>query len=198
MRDPLSRCLASLHDKQPPRSRSALSKNQSTQFGGLCVLAAFNTLGVVAGVAIAPTAATGPTLGAAQKETGATMHAKGSFSVKLTPQTVDPILGRLTVAKELHGDLEGTTTGEMLTAMTTVKDSAGYVAIERVTGMLHGRRGTFILQHHATMDRGAQHLTIEVVPDSGTEQLSGISGSMSITIDKDGKHLYELDYTIKN
>jgi len=151
-----------------------------------------------AGIAISVAAATGLALGAAQKETVATMHAKGSFSVKLTPQTVDPILGRMTVAKELHGDLEGTSSGEMLTAMTTVKDSAGYVAIERVTGTLHGRRGTFILQHHATMDRGAQHLTIEVVPDSGTEQLAGIIGTMSITIDKDGKHFYELDYAIKN
>jgi hypothetical protein len=84
-----------------------------------------------AGIAIALVVAPGMTLGAAQKETIATMHAKGSFSVKLTPQTTDPILGRMTVAKELHGDLEGTSTGEMLTAMTTVKDSAGYVAIER-------------------------------------------------------------------
>lgn len=133
---------------------------------------------------------------AAQKGTVAAMHARGAFEVKLTPQTTDPMLGRMTVAKTLHGDLEGTSSGEMLTAMTAVKDSAGYVAIERVTGVLQGRRGSFVLQHHATMSRGAQHLTIEVVPDSGTEQLTGIAGAMTITIDKDGKHFYEFEYTL--
>lgn len=135
-------------------------------------------------------------LGAMQKDDAVTMHARGAFEVKLTPQSTDPALGRMTVAKQLHGDLEGTSAGEMLTAMTSVKDSAGYVAVERVSGALHGRRGTFVLQHNATMTRGAQQLTIVVVPDSGTDQLSGIAGTMSITIDKDGKHFYDLEYTM--
>ena len=127
-------------------------------------------------------------------------HARGSFEVKLTPQSTDPVMGRMTIAKQLHGDLEGTSTGEMLTAMTSVKDSAGYVAVEKFTGTLSGRSGSFILQHHATMARGAQHLAIEVVPDSGTDQLTGIQGTMSITIDKEGRHFYDLAYqiTIKN
>ena len=125
------------------------------------------------------------------------MHATGTFDVKLTPQPTDPMMGRMTIAKELHGDLEGTSAGEMLTAMTSVKGSAGYVAVEKFTGTLSGRRGSFILQHHATMARGAQHLAIEVVPDSGTDQLTGISGTMSITIGSDGKHFYDLAYEIR-
>ena len=124
------------------------------------------------------------------------MHARGEFDVKLTPQNADPVLGRMTIAKQLRGDLQGTSAGDMLTAMTGVKDSAGYVAIERVTATLHGRRGTFILQHHATMNRGEQHLTIEIVPDSGTDQLAGIAGTMTIAIDTGGKHFYELEYTL--
>jgi hypothetical protein len=124
------------------------------------------------------------------------LNARGTFEVKITPQSTDPVIGRMTIAKTLHGDLEGTSTGEMLTAMTAVKDSAGYVAEERVTGTLQGRSGTFILQHHATMARGEQHLSIEVVPDSGTGELTGIAGTMSITIDKDGKHFYQFEYTL--
>jgi hypothetical protein len=125
------------------------------------------------------------------------MHARGTFDVKLTPQSTDPVMGRMTIAKQLHGDLEGTSAGEMLTAMTSVKDSAGYVAVEKFTGTLGGRRGSFILQHHATMARGAQHLSIEVVPDSGTDQMVGIAGTMSITIDADGKHFYDFEYTLR-
>jgi hypothetical protein len=133
---------------------------------------------------------------AAMAQEPPSMHARGTFDVKLTPQSTDPVMGRMTIAKQLHGDLEGTSAGEMLTAMTSVKDSAGYVAVEKVTGTLGGRRGSFILQHHATMARGAQHLAIEVVPDSGTEQLTGISGTMSISIDAAGKHFYDFDYRL--
>jgi len=122
------------------------------------------------------------------------MHARGTFDVTLTPQSTDPVMGRMTIAKQLRGDLEGTSAGEMLTAMTGVKGSAGYVAVEKFTGTLSGRHGSFILQHHATMARGAQHLSIEVVPDSGTDQLTGITGTMSITIDKDGRHFYDFAY----
>jgi hypothetical protein len=137
-------------------------------------------------------------VGAGQKDAVVTMHARGAFDVKITPATTDPVLGRMSVAKVLHGDLEGTSAGEMLTAGTSVKDSAAYVAVERVTGTLQGRRGTFILQHMGTMTRGAQQLTILVVPDSGTDQLTGIAGSMKIIIDKDGKHFYDFDYTLPN
>jgi len=101
----------------------------------------------------------------------------------------------LSIDKQFHGDIEGTSKGEMLTGMTTVKNSAGYVAIERVTGTLHGRSGSFILQHSGTMNKGAQTLVVTVVPDSGTGQLEGLAGALSIIIEG-GKHSYELDYTL--
>jgi hypothetical protein len=97
--------------------------------------------------------------------------------------------------KQFHGDLEGTSRGQMLTAMTDVKGSAGYVAVERVSGTLRGRAGTFALQHNGTMTRGAPSLTITVVPDSGTDELAGLSGRMTIIL-TDGKHSYELEYAL--
>ena len=128
-------------------------------------------------------------------------HAKGTFEVKITPQKPDnPVaesanLGRMSIDKKFSGDLEATSKGEMLSAMTEVKGSAGYVAIERVSGTLHGRSGTFVLQHNGTMTRGAPELSITVVPDSGTSQLVGLAGKMTIKI-VDGKHFYEFDYTL--
>lgn len=124
-------------------------------------------------------------------------HAAGTFEVKLAPQADDgdPTLGRLSLDKQFHGDLEGTSRGQMLTAGTDVEGSAGYVAIERVRGTLHGRRGTFALQHSGTMTRGAPSLTIHVVPDSGTEELAGLSGNMSITI-AEGRHSYDFEYAL--
>jgi uncharacterized protein DUF3224 len=126
-------------------------------------------------------------------------HASGTFEVKVVPQTddknADAALGRMTIDKQFHGDLEGTSKGQMLTGMTDVKGSAGYVAIEKVSGTLKGRTGTFILQHTGTMNRGEPHLTITVVPDSGTGQLAGLAGSLTIKID-DGKHSYEFEYTL--
>lgn len=129
-----------------------------------------------------------------------TTHANGTFEVKLTPQAsddkaADASLGRMSIDKQFHGDLEATSTGQMLTAGTAVKGSAGYVAIERVGGTLHGRSGTFVLQHTGTMTRGAPQLTITVVPDSGTGQLVGLAGKMTINI-ADGKHSYEFEYTL--
>jgi hypothetical protein len=126
--------------------------------------------------------------------------ARGTFEVKLTPQPSDRLpedaaLGRIWLDKQFHGDLEATSRGQMLTAMTDVKGSAGYVAIERVSGTLRGRAGTFVLQHTGTMTRGAPSLTITVVPDSGTEELAGLSGRMNIII-TDGKHSYELAYAL--
>jgi len=124
-------------------------------------------------------------------------HAAGTFDVKLAPQAdeADATLGRLSIDKQFHGDLDGTSRGQMLTAGTDVEGSAGYVAMERVRGALHGRRGTFALQHSGTMTRGAPSLTIRVVPDSGTEELAGLSGSMSITI-AEGRHSYDFEYAL--
>jgi hypothetical protein len=120
--------------------------------------------------------------------------------VKVTPQASDDkgegaILGRMSIDKQFHGDLEATSKGEMLTAGTAVKGSAGYVAIEHVRGALRGRTGTFSLQHSGSMSRGAPQLTITVVPDSGTGQLVGLAGNMAIII-ADGKHSYEFEYTL--
>jgi hypothetical protein len=133
-----------------------------------------------------------------QKEKTMKTQASGTFDVQLKPQddkSADAIVGRLLIDKQFHGDLEGTSRGQMLTAMTAVKDSAGYVAIERVSGTLHGRKGTFALQHTGLMTRGEPQLTIIVVPDSGTEELTGIAGKMTIKI-AEGKHSYDFEYTL--
>jgi hypothetical protein len=128
-------------------------------------------------------------------------HAKGTFEVKLTPQKPDnkeaegASVGRMSIDKKFSGDLEATSQGEMLAAMTAVKGSAGYVAIERVSGTLHGRSGTFVLQHSGTMTRGMPQLSVSVVPDSGTEALTGLTGRMTIKIDG-GSHFYEFDYIL--
>ena len=129
-----------------------------------------------------------------------TTRATGTFEVKINPLTAyddaeGSPLGRLSIDKQFRGDIEGTSKGEMLTGMTNVKNSAGYVAIERVTGTLHGHTGSFILQHSGTMNKGAQTLVVTVVPDSGTGQLEGLAGVLSIIIEG-GKHSYELDYTL--
>jgi Protein of unknown function (DUF3224) len=134
------------------------------------------------------------------KERTVNYRAAGAFDVKLGPlatedKTEGTLLGRLSIDKQYHGDLEAIARGEMLTAGTAVKNSAGYVAIEGVSGTLHGRKGTFVLQHNGTMTRGEPSLTITVVPDSGTGELAGIEGSMTITI-VDRKHSYELNYTL--
>jgi hypothetical protein len=136
----------------------------------------------------------------AQKGAVVTTHATGTFDVKLTPQpsedkSDDATLGRMTIEKQIHGDLEATSKGQMLTAGTPVKGSAGYVAVERVSGTLHGRTSTFILQHTGTMNRGALQLSITVVPDSGTGRLTGLTGKMGIQI-ADGKHSYDFAYTL--
>lgn len=125
------------------------------------------------------------------------MLAKGTFEVKLAPQAdADPTVGRMSIDKELAGDIVGTSKGMMLASMSAIPNSAGYVAIEKVTGTLHGKRGTFVLQHNATMDRGAQSLNVIVIPDSGTDELAGITGTFKIIIEGK-KHFYEFEYTIK-
>ena len=124
------------------------------------------------------------------------MHASGSFDVKLTPQT-DQAPARMLLDKHFHGDLQGTSKGQMLAAMTEVKDSAGYVAIEQVTGSMGRRSGSFALQHFGVMNRGRQELIVRVVPDSGTGDLLGLSGTMTIDT-SGGKHDYEFEYTLGN
>lgn len=126
------------------------------------------------------------------------IRASGTFEVKMTPQSMaheGSSLGRMSLDKQFHGDLEATSKGEMLSALTSTEGSAGYVAIEQVSGTLQGRTGTFVLQHSGTMTRGEPQLTITVVPDSGTGQLVGLAGKMMINI-ADGKHSYEFEYTL--
>ena len=129
-----------------------------------------------------------------------TTRATGTFDVKLNPlvpyeNAEGAMLGRMSIDKQFHGDLEATSKGEMLIGGTSIKGSAGYVAIERVTGTLNGRSGAFALQHSGTMTRGAPQLSVTVVPDSGTGQLVGLAGRMSIDI-ADGKHSYDFEYTL--
>jgi Protein of unknown function (DUF3224) len=137
-----------------------------------------------------------------QENAHMTQQARGPFEVKVTPQKPDSEvaqasnLGRFTIDKVFHGDLEATSTGEMIGAQTEVKGSAGYVAMERVTGILKGRKGTFVLQHSGTMTRGLPEMSVTVVPDSGTGELKGLAGKMNIIIAPDGKHSYEFEYSM--
>jgi hypothetical protein len=129
------------------------------------------------------------------------MHASGTFEVRVNVQKADnkeaesAKLGRMSLDKQFHGDLEATSAGEMLSVETEVAGSAGYVAMERVNGALHGRMGTFALQHSGTMTRGEPQLSVTVVPDSGTGELVGITGTMTIKI-VERKHFYEFEYTL--
>ncbi|MDP1860146.1 MAG: DUF3224 domain-containing protein [Gemmatimonadaceae bacterium] len=130
-----------------------------------------------------------------------TTRASGTFEVKMTPQSADDgstaaTIARLSLEKHFHGDLNASSKGTMLAASTGVPNSAGYVALEWVRGSLAGRKGTFVLQHSGTMNRGAPQLVISVVPDSGTEELVGLLGTMVILV-ADGKHSYEFEYGIE-
>lgn len=149
-----------------------------------------------------------PTLTAAQashtqtaaKDGPVSMHAEGTFDVKNAPLPADEALtgtaiGRYGLDKQFHGDLEATSKGEMLGAGNPATGTAGYVAIEQVTGALHGRSGSFALQHFGTMVDNKFELTVKVVPGTGTSDLSGISGIMTIKI-VNGKHSYQFDYTL--
>jgi hypothetical protein len=126
--------------------------------------------------------------------------AKGTFVVSLHPMSFEnegsePQLGRMSVDKQISGDLVATTMGQMLSALTTVNGSAGYVALERVTGALAGKHGSFVLQHSGTMNGGEPSLSVTVVPDSGTGELTGIAGGFMINILK-GAHFYEFTYSL--
>jgi hypothetical protein len=131
------------------------------------------------------------------KENGM-LHAAGQFDVKLTPQAPAAgfeaaKIGRMLLDKQFHGELDAHSLGEMLAYRTEVTGSAGYVAMERVEGSLGGRKGSFVLQHSGTMNRGASSLVLTVVPDSGTGELAGLTGAMTIDI-KEGKHFYTMEY----
>jgi hypothetical protein len=137
---------------------------------------------------------------AVEKGSAMTVHAQGVFDVKLTPQLPEDksegsTLGRMLIEKQFHGDLEAVSLGQMLTGMTAVQGSGAYVAIERVSGTLNGRRGSFILHHLGIMVRGAPELNVTVVPDSGTGELVGLAGTMNIII-SDGKHSYDFAYSL--
>lgn len=130
----------------------------------------------------------------------ATTHATGPFEVKIVPQPADEsaggaAIGRMLLDKQFHGDLEATSKGTMLAAGSPAKGNGGYVALELVTGTLKGHAGSFVLQHSATMIGGVPALSIAVVPDSGTGQLTGIAGKMNIVIAA-GKHSYDFEYTL--
>ncbi|MBB5207192.1 DUF3224 domain-containing protein [Chiayiivirga flava] len=133
------------------------------------------------------------------KETAMTQTIRGEFDVKMLPQPADAALGeaigRFGLDKRFHGALEATSKGQMLAFRSAVEGSAGYVAMEQVDGALDGRKGTFVLQHSGTMDRGAQHLDLAVVPDSATGELAGLAGRMQIEI-TGGKHYYVFEYSL--
>jgi hypothetical protein len=126
--------------------------------------------------------------------------ARGTFEVTLQPLAFEGAdaqwkLGRMSIDKQITGDLVASTKGQMISAMTDTKGSAGYVAIERVTGSLKGRSGTFVLQHSGTMNRGTPSLSVTVVPDSGTGELAGLEGEFRIILEG-GKHAYEFTYRL--
>jgi hypothetical protein len=128
-----------------------------------------------------------------------TASAKGTFDVKIIPQPADDPpagpFGRYRLDKHYHGDLDGRSQGQMLGAGTAVEESGAYVALEEITGSLGGRRGTFMLQHHGTKKRGSATMTVTVVPDSGTGDLVGLSGTLTILIEG-GQHSYEFAYAL--
>lgn len=123
-------------------------------------------------------------------------EATGTFEVRLTPaESGDGPIGTLSIDKTFQGDLQGTSVGQMLAFRTPVEGSAGYVAMERVTGTLAGRHGSFTLQHNGLMDRGAPSLAVVVVPDSGTDGLTGLTGTMEIIVSP-GRHDYRFHYRL--
>jgi hypothetical protein len=142
-------------------------------------------------------------LGAAQSNnaqsnhTPMTHHARGSFTVNVKPQNPAPADGisRFSIDKQIHGDLEATTKGEMFSAGDPQQGQAGYVAIEVVTGTLNGKHGSFVLQHSATMDSSGRKMSVTIVPGSGTGELKGIAGTFDIQI-TGGQHSYDLEYTL--
>jgi hypothetical protein len=193
------RCLVRLERKRDDSDGKVYMRIHSS------AVAALTLVGVICFFVRVSLAAQRQTLNSNQaasspRDTPMKNHATGSFEVKLTPavevdKTEGSTIGRMTIDKKFSGDLDATSKGEMLSAITAVKGSAGYVAIERVTGTLKGRAGSFVLQHTGTMTRGEPQLSVTVVPDSGTGELTGLAGSLTITI-TNGKHFYDFEYTL--
>lgn len=178
--------------------------NMKNQFHRGSVVGVFLLLQVSFAVtaSVLPSAQTSRTQVASAEKVEAvmTLRASGTFEVKLSPlapddKVGDPSVGGMSIDKQFLGDLEATSLGQMLTVMTEVEGSAGYVAMERVKGTLQGRSGTFALQHSGTMAKGAAQLTVTVVPDSGTGELMGLAGTMSIDI-VEGEHRYSFEYAL--
>jgi hypothetical protein len=165
---------------------------------GVCLVAGTCLFICVVYLARAQTQAPAPR--AIQKGNVMPVRASGTFEVRLTPRASKEDdeganLVRMSMGKEFRGDLAAVGKGEMLASNMGDKGSGGYVAMERVSGTLHGRRGTFVLQHSGTMARGATQLSITVVPESGTDQLAGLEGKMTIKV-AGGKHYYDFEYTL--
>lgn len=142
-----------------------------------------------------PSPSTPPTTPPAMTQT-----AQGRFDVQLTPVDAPPggeaeAIGRMLIRKQFHGDLDASSLGEMLAHRSGVAGSAGYVAMERVQGRLAGRSGSFVLMHQGEMGRGQAQLTVRVVPDSATGELTGLAGTLAIDI-RDGQHFYTFDYRL--
>ncbi len=157
-------------------------------------------LSVFVSLAAQPLSAQSPPSKLLRKDPVMTRHAEGTFDVKTTPLPGDDatgatLIGRYALVKQFNGDLEGTSKGEMLGAGDPSSGSAGYVAIEQVTGTLSGRHGSFALQHMGIMENGGYKLMVTVVPGSGAGELAGITGSMTIAV-ANGKHSYTLEYTL--
>lgn len=132
-----------------------------------------------------------------------TKSANGLFDIEIAPQALSGVaassgLARMSIDKRFHGELDATSTGEMLAFRSATNGSAGYVAMEMVRGSLDGRSGSFVLQHRSTMNRGVAAQSISVVPDSGTDALAGLSGQMVINIATDGTHSYQFEYTLRD
>jgi hypothetical protein len=147
-----------------------------------------------------PILASAQTLPTHQGAPHVTQRATGPFDVFMKPASPPEkegrtAIGRMVLDKQYFGDLVAIGKGEMLTAVTDTQGSAAYVAIERITGTLNGRGGSFVIQHNGTMSGGSQNLSTSVVPDSGTEQLTGISGTLAMKV-VEGKHVYALDYVL--
>jgi len=138
-----------------------------------------------------------PLMIAQQKNTPMTYHATGTFTVDVHPLTPAPAEGisRFSIDKQIHGDLEATSKGEMFSGGDPKQGVAGYVAMEVVTGTLKGKKGSFALQHSATMDQSGSKLSVIIVPGSGTGELKGISGKFDIQV-ANGQHSYDLEYTL--
>ena len=195
-----------LDPSNPERAQRSKMKNRAWRTGAQVIGGV--GLFLFGGGRPADAQAPAATPNSAQKEkanTMTTMHVSGSFDVKVNPLSTEGQdaagsggagLGRMSIDKQFHGDLEATSKGEMLATSPDAKGSGVYVALERVTGSLKGRAGSFVLHHTGIMARGVPHLTVEVVPDSGTGQLVGLAGKMTINIAKDGKHSYDFEYTL--